>query len=107
MPSSAASRIRRHGFSNDQWTTPGINLLQLRYREAEPFPFDPSQIVRDPGCGGRIYWNIDPALRAIPRGKFDYLWLIDIPRYDPAPLEDARLVWQGPGTRLYRLPPAG
>ena len=98
--------VRRHGFSNDQWVTPGINLLQLRYREAGPFPFDPSQIVRQPGCGGRIYWAIDPALRALPKGAFDYLWLVDIPKFDPAPIRGSTLVWQGAGSRLYRLPTA-
>ena len=99
--------VRRHGFSNDQWVTPGINLLQLRYRDAPSFPHDPSQIVRDPGCGGHIYRTVDLALRAIPPGRFDYLWLIDIPRFDAAPLQDATLVWQDAGSRLYRLPPGG
>ena len=103
----ALAIVRRHGFSNDQWVTPGINLLQLRYQGGDPFPFDPSQIVRRPGCGGRIYWTIDDALRAIPPGGFDYLWMIDLPAFDPAALKGAALVWRGPGSRLYRLPAAG
>ena len=39
------------------------------------------------------------------RDQFDYLWLVDVPPYDPAITRDLKLVWRGPGTSLYQLHP--
>src|SRR5215210_5458769 len=58
--------VRRYGFSNDQWITPGINLLQLRYRKPGIFSRDPSQIVHRDNCPTRRWW-IGNALRRLPR----------------------------------------
>jgi hypothetical protein len=101
----AMTIVRRHGFSNDQWMTGGANLLELRYREAAPFASDPSQIVRDRQCAGRLYRTMDSALRAVPRDRFDYLWLIDPPPFDPRLTAGMKLVWRGTGSILYRLNP--
>ena len=101
----AMTIVRRDGFSNDQWVTAGLNLLELRYRDARPFASDPSQIVRIPRCIARIYWTLPAALRAIPRSKFDYLWLIDTPAPDPRLVEGLQLVWRGNGSFLYRVKP--
>jgi hypothetical protein len=94
--------VRREGFSNDQWTIEGANLLSLRYRDAGAFAADPSQIVRDNDCGG---WTIDRALGAIRPHRFDYVWLIDPGAYDPRLVAGMRPVWRGPGSILYRLQP--
>jgi hypothetical protein len=96
--------VRRDGFSNDQWTVEGANLLSLKYKAAGLFAADPSQIVRGNHCGGRNGWTIDHALSVIPRHRFDYLWLIDVDPYDPKLVEGMRPVWRGPGSILYRLP---
>lgn len=100
----AMTIVRRDGFSNDQWVTGGVNLLELRYRPV-PFASDPSQIVRAPKCTARIYWQLSSALRAIPQGKFDYLWLIDSPDPDPRLLASLQMVWRGKGSILYRVRP--
>ena len=97
--------VRRHGFSNDQWVIPGMNLLQSRY-SAGLFSSDPSGIVRPTGCRTRRWW-IDRALRAIPRDRFDYLWLVDPPPFDNALVEGMTLVWTGPQTQLYRINASG
>ena len=97
--------VRRHGFSNDQWVLEGINLLRLRYDEAGVFAFDPSQRVRAVGCRGRGPWSIDTALRRLPRGAFDYVWMVDAPRADPRLIEDLQPVWRGEGSVLYRVAP--
>lgn len=96
---------RRNGFTNDQWVIAGANLLELRYRDAGWFGYDPSQIVLPDGCArlevGRIGWR----LSRFPRAAFDYLWLIDPPAFDHQLLGGAQLVWQGPRAALYRLRP--
>jgi len=101
----AMTIVRRHGFSNDQWVTAGLNLLDLRYHEARPFASDPSQIVRIPRCAARLYWTLPAALRAIPPGKFDYLWLIDTPVPDPRLVQGLQPVWRGGGSILYHMQP--
>jgi hypothetical protein len=95
--------VRREGFSNDQWLLEGVNLLDLKYRSAGYFAADPSQLVRPNGCRDFLHRNIDESLAALPRRDFDYLWLIDVPPYDPALVEGLQPVWRGPGSILYRL----
>ncbi|HEX6741285.1 MAG TPA: hypothetical protein VF079_05765 [Sphingomicrobium sp.] len=98
--------VRREGFSNDQWTIEGQNLMSLRYRDTGPFRGDPSQMVRPAGCTSRRIWPIDVALGALPRGRFDYLWLVDPPPFDPRLLHGAELVARAPESALYRLTPS-
>ena len=95
--------VRREGLSNDQWVIEGANLLRLRYREAGPFAADPSQIVRSRSCRRANNWTVDRALRAIPPGRFDYLWLIETEQFDPQAAPPMQPVWRGPGSILYRL----
>jgi hypothetical protein len=97
--------VRRDGFSNDQWAIEGQNLLDLRYHQPGRFAADPSQIVRSAQCTGRGGWPIDTALRVLPRGMFDYLWLIEPPQFDPALIAGMQPVWRGPGSILYRINP--
>ncbi len=75
--------VRREGFSNDQWLLEGVNLLDLKYRAAGYFAADPSQLVRPNRCRDPLHRTIDESLAALPRNDFDYVWLIDVPPYDP------------------------
>lgn len=101
----AMTIVRRHGFSNDQWVTEGANLLQVQPRQRGHFAADPSQIVRDRPCAMGAYLTMDAALMAVPRDRFDYLWLIDPPAIDPRLTAGMKLVWRGTGSILYRLNP--
>ena len=95
---------RREGFSNDQWLTEGLNLLNLKYREAGSFGYDPSEIVRPDRCHDHLHRTIGEALAQLPRDKFDYVWLIEVPPFDPKLVADMQPVWRGPDSILYRLP---
>ena len=94
--------VRREGFSNDQWLLEGVNLLDLKYRAAGYFAADPSQLVRPNRCLDRLHRMIDQSLSALPRDDFDYVWLVDVPPYDPALVAGMRPVWRGPGSILYQ-----
>jgi hypothetical protein len=94
--------VRREGFSNDQWLLEGANLLDLKYRAAGYYAADPSQLVRPNNCRDRLHRTIDTSLSALPRRDFDFVWLIDVPPYDPAIVADMKPVWRGPGSILYR-----
>ncbi len=98
--------VRSHGFSNDQWAISGTNLLKVHYPRAGVFEADPSQMVLPNRCGkGR--WSVDRAMTELPLYAFDYLWLIEVPDYDPSLLTGMELVWSGPGSALYRINPYG
>ena len=96
--------VRRQGFSNDQWVIEGLNLLDLKYREAGRFASDPSQITRPSGCRGRGGWFVNAALDQFPREHFDYLWMIDPPRFDPRLVAGLQPVWRNRRSILYRIP---
>ena len=97
--------VRREGFSNDQWLIQGINLMSLKYGAARLFAADPSELVYPKGCRQSMAsWSLEEALSALPREAFDYLWLIDTPRPDPAALSGMQAVWSGSGAILYRIP---
>ena len=99
--------VRRQGFSNDQWTIEGANLMSLRYRAAGLFAADPSQMVRASDCRVTNNWTVDRALDELAktRDRFDYLWLIDPPAYDPNRVAGMQPVWRDRGSILYRLNP--
>jgi hypothetical protein len=96
--------VRRSGFSNDQWITAGHNLLVLKYREPGSFASDPSEVVRPKPASDRRYRTIDEALAAVPRDKFDFIWLINVYPRDHGLVKDLRPVWRGPDSILYRIP---
>ena len=96
--------VRRHGFSNDQWISPGVNLLSLKEpKSGRYFSADPSQMARPNDCRRPV--RIDQALAAIPSERIDYVWLIDPHPFDPKLVADMRPVWRGPGSVLYQARP--
>ena len=95
--------VRRNGFSNDQWLLEGVNLLELNYDSAGYYAADPSQLVRPDGCADPLHRAVTDSLRRIPREHFDFVWLVDVPRYDEAAVKDLQPVWRGPGSILYRV----
>ena len=99
--------VRRQGFSNNQWVLEGQNLLELKYDRAGKFASDPSQRVRVKGCEAGPLRSVDWALAAIPQDAFDFLWLIDPPRYDEALVDRFEPVASGQGWSLFRLNPGG
>jgi hypothetical protein len=96
--------VRREGFSNDQWVLEGMNLLDLHYAAADGFAADPSQRARPNGCQIGLLRSIDEALARVPRHAFDFIWLVEVPPFDPALTAGLQPVWRGPGSILYRIP---
>jgi hypothetical protein len=77
--------------------------MTVIYQPAGMYRYDPSQAVRGTGCGIRQYRTMATVLSTFPRDAFDYVWMIDPPRFDGRLLGDAVLVFRGSGTLLYRL----
>jgi hypothetical protein len=101
----ALAIVRRRAFANDQWALPGAQLLRVAYPDGGDFVADPSQLVVPRGCRTGGWRTIDAALAAVPRGAFDFLWLIRPPPHDPAVLAGLRPVWRSEDSVLYRIEP--
>src|SRR5436190_2512873 len=95
--------VRKHAFSNDQWTMAGAQLLEVHYRPGWPFIRDATQIVTARRCPYEYWRSLDMALAVFPRDAFDYVWLIDPPRYDPRLTEGLRPIWRSGTSVLYRV----
>ncbi len=96
--------VRRQGFSNDQWDVSGANLMTITKADALGFAVDPSQLVVPQRCGRGAPWMTpDEALAKLPRGAFDYVWLIDPPRYDARLTAGMTPVWRDGSDVLYRI----
>jgi hypothetical protein len=48
--------------------------------------------------------TIDQSLAWFPRRAFDYVWLINPPRYDASLAADLRPVWRAGRSVLYKVP---
>ena len=94
---------RREALTNGQWPMPGGKLLTVTYAPAAGWDVDPSQMMWPDDCEGQGM-RLPYALAHLPRGAFDYLWLVDLePARQP---HDPGLVpvWRGPDRGiLYRI----
>jgi len=95
--------VRRHAFSNDQWVMAGAQLLRVHYAEGGAYTKDPSQIVTARRCPREFYWTVRQSLSRIPRGAFDYVWLIGPPPYDPRLTRGLLPVWRSGRSVLFRV----
>lgn len=94
---------RRAIFSNDQWALAGAPLLRVHAPTLGRFANDPSQLVLSKPCGSDVErYPIAQSLADLPRGQFDYLWLIRPPRFDPHLLAGFTPVWRRGDSALYR-----
>lgn len=93
---------RKHAFSNDQWNTPGMNLLTVHYPQAGDFMADESQFIADPSCPDQG-WELDKAVAAFPAQAFTHLWIVGVtPRGFPK-RDDLQMIWSGPDSAVYRI----
>jgi len=97
--------VRRQGFANDQWVLEGMNLLDLKYTRGGYYSADPSELVRPNNCHDGLHRQLNSSLKLIPRGDFDYVWLVDPAPYDESATSGMQPVWRGGGSILYRLHP--
>ena len=64
---------------------------------------DPSQMVTDRQCRGEWWRPIGRSLAGFPREAFDYVWLLQPPRYDPALTRGMTPVWRNGEDVLFRI----
>ncbi len=104
LPSLAI--LRKDVFTNTQWAISSGQLLNPRYARGTGWDRDPSQFVG--------HWNdcrlpmpARMAARAsqIPRGLFDYLWVLDVDTVSLPRIPGTMQVFRDDRSALYRLDP--
>lgn len=99
--------IRRNAFVNDQWDAKALQLLTVNNPAAEPFVTSPSEVVTLERCDRPDARYLPDALRLLPRGAFDYVWLLDIPPHARPEKPWLELVHATPEGALYRIAKQG
>lgn len=98
--------VRRESFMNGQWADPGAQLLEIKYVPPDDYDRDPSQILRPFRCRQGDAKTFPEAVNALPRGAFDYVWLINLPKKSWASFPGLMPVWTGEKRGiLYRVMP--
>jgi hypothetical protein len=101
LPSLAI--VRRSAFANDQWTMAGAQLISVKKNDAPGFVKNPSQLVTETKCPGNYWTVLDTALRSLPKNAFDYVWLIDPPRFHHESVNGLTQIWANGRDSLYRI----
>ena len=81
----------------------GAQLLTILKTDAIGFRGDPSQVVTAERCRTDKWRPLGWSLMNFPRGAYDYVWLVQPPRFDPAGLRGLTLIWSGGPNALYRV----
>jgi hypothetical protein len=99
----AMAIVRRHAFSNDQWSMAGAQLMRTVYRPAGGFEHDASQMVTAKKCSFEWWRTLDQSLARFPRDAFDYVWLIQPPPYDLRLTRGLQPIWRSGTSVLYKV----
>jgi hypothetical protein len=95
---------RRAAFGNDQWRLGGSTPLHIVVPGIPDYDGDPSQMVLQGWCKAEPgYLPIANALAYLPRDRFDFVWLVDPPRFDPGLVRGMTPIWRNDSDVLYRI----
>ncbi len=103
----ALAIVRRQAFSNDQWTMAGAQLLRVTKADAPGFVVDPSQFVSSSPCAAKRWTTFDRAITALPRGSFDFVWVIGKPAFAADSLSGFQRIWTNGTDSLYKIERGG
>ncbi len=94
---------RKLAYANDQWSMAGGQLLTVRMKNARGFNHDPSQIVTDVKCAREWWRPIAVSLARFPRQTYDYVWIVQPPKYDRRLEAGLIPVWRNGTSALFRV----
>lgn len=102
----AMAIVRRDAFMNGQWADPGAQLLSIKFPAPDDYSRDPSQILRPFRCREGRARAYPDGVNFLPRGMFDYVWLLDLRNDKWASFPGLVPVWTGETAGiLYRVMP--
>lgn len=101
---SALALVRRSAFSNDQWRLAGSTPITVIAPGLGKYDTDPSQLVLLEPCPIQTdFMTMNGALAGLPRDRFDYVWLINPPPFDPGLTAGMQPLWRNGTDILYRI----
>lgn len=100
LPSIAL--VRNRAYANDQWVAVGAQSIRSKVN-APGYDIDRSQLVSPSHCVKQPKYDINRKLKQLPRDQFDYVWLIDVPSYDPKLMQGMTLLWSDRNSAVYRV----
>jgi len=92
--------VRRDAFTNGQWAVPGAELVDPLAARGTGFNSDPSELLRS--CGDPRP-DLARALAALPRDRFDFVWLLAYPIAKLPPYPGLERRFADDRTILYRI----
>ena len=98
--------VRTDSFVNDQFRMPGAQLVRVAPSVPRDFAYEDSGRIRLPGCD-RPEPLLADRLAAIPRDRFDHVWLLGVPRGQQPHAAWLRPLWANETSALYRIVPPG
>ena len=101
---SGLALARRAAFSNDQWRLAGSTPITVIAPGLGKYATDPSQLVLLEPCPFQTdFMTMNAALAGLPRNRFDYVWLINPPPFDPGLTTGMKPLWRNRTDILYRI----
>lgn len=94
---------RRDAFTNTLWATPGGHLTRVKFNLDTPFHGDPSQVVLVGDCRGYDVAAFPAAVAAVPRDRFDFIWILKSSLVTMPPVSGADLVYADDNSQLYAI----
>lgn len=98
----ALASLRKGVWINNHWTIPGLDMMQSQFDPTDGHPENMSFMVWDRGCLTPGRRTLDQALTMAPRGRVDYIWLLDTGAPQAA-YADLREVWSEGRSHLYAV----
>jgi hypothetical protein len=94
--------VRRDAFVNSMWLVAGAESLDIIYNRDTAFHADPSQFIADDGCTDYPK-TMTETLKAFPRDRFDFVWMLRLEGTRPAMPADLKLLYEDQQTALFRI----
>lgn len=99
---SSIALVRKNAYANDQWAAAGAQLIRSKINAPE-YEIDGSQFLPDAACKGDMIPDVRDIFAGIPRDKFDYIWMINIPPYNVKHLTGVTPIWADGNSAVFRI----
>lgn len=95
--------VRRQAFTNGTWPYPASQTLIVHPAMVAGYADESSQLLQPIDCRRGARHTVPGALAALPPGRFQYFWMLDVPKRLWPTRSWLQPVWHGERGILYRI----